>query len=234
MRKFLVDIEGTDCSFKATQTRMLRNMFDKDEFNLGPEVSFPTYKESSYFIKNYLGGKYGTGLLPEINCSFYTMDRVIDYYTRWKENYDRGELIFCDRYIGSNLIHQACNIEDDEECKKFCDWILEYENEVCKLPVPDVTILLLMDPELAAPIRAKQKQEEGNKNGLDIDIHEDDLNHLKHAYENAKRVAKMYGWKTVECFGVNDDGTKYIKDRYAIHFEVLNHVMEAYNEGIEN
>lgn len=228
---FLLTIEGTDCSFKETQTRMLREAIsklqnDNESMVLGPEVSFPTYKESSYYIKQYLAGEYGTHNNPEVNCLFYTVDRMVDYNNRWKDNYQNGEIIVADRYMGSNMIHQACNIESDDDCVAFCNKLLDFEINVCKLPEPNITVLLLMDPDMAAEIRRNRK----NKNGQDKDIHEDDIQHLRNSYENAKRIARLYNWKCVDCTYIDQDGERRIKTREDIHNEVLGHFLEAYNQ----
>ena len=55
----LFAFEGLDCSFKETNSKAyldyLRSKGRKAEL-----FSFPRYdKESSYFVREYLGGKYG-------------------------------------------------------------------------------------------------------------------------------------------------------------------------------
>ena len=41
------------------------------------------------------------------------------------------------------------------------------------------------------------------KNGGKKDIHEQDKDHLKNAYNAAKYVANQYGWKTINCVDEN-------------------------------
>jgi dTMP kinase len=59
-RGTFIVIEGTDGSGKGTQFKMLVDRLRKDGHDVAL-FDFPQYDEpSSYFVKEYLNGKYGT------------------------------------------------------------------------------------------------------------------------------------------------------------------------------
>ena len=57
-----------------------------------------------------------------------------------EKDYENGTLILADRYVSSNLIHQASKIENQEEKDKFLTWLDDLEYNVYGLPRPNVTI----------------------------------------------------------------------------------------------
>lgn len=236
MKKFLVTIEGGDCTFKETQTKLLRDTLSNIEgITLGPEVAFPVYDESAYYINNYLSGKSGyTHLDPKIICSFYATNRLVDYHNRWQDNYNQGEVIVADRYYGSNMIHQTTYFSDINEIKEMCDWIQHTECEINGIPKPDLTILLSMHPKVVCDMIEERMRNNGHKNGEEVDVLEDDVFHIYDVYRTGLKVAKLYGWKVVKCFnGSSDPFTEEelsIRTREEIHKDILIHFLNAYNK----
>ena len=101
-----------------------------------------------------------------------------------------------DRYMESNLIHQAGKIEDEVEQERFIKWLLNFEFNALKIPKPDHIIFLDMPPKysiLLARSRAILK------NGKTQDIHEKDSQHLITAYKNGMKFAERFGWDIVHC-----------------------------------
>jgi len=196
----LIVIEGVDSSGKETQTKLLFEYIK----NLGVDVkkvSFPDY-ESDFCIpvKKYLAGDLGKNP-SDVNAyaasSFYAIDRYASYKNDWGEFYHNGGIIVCDRYVTSNIVHQAMKISDKDEKEKFIDWLSDYEYEKLGLPKPDVVIFLDMPPEAAQFLmknRANKITGESQK-----DIHESDSNYLTAAYNNAVEVASHQGWHRVVC-----------------------------------
>ena len=70
-------IEGTDGSGKGTQFNILKKRLEKEGYEV-ETFDFPQYdKDSSFFVKEYLNGKYGSAedVGPFTGSLFYALDR---------------------------------------------------------------------------------------------------------------------------------------------------------------
>lgn len=219
----LIAVDGVDSSGKQTQTELLYNRL-KNEGKKVRLVSFPAYeKPSSSLVRMYLGGEFGTN--PEdvsayAASTFFAIDRYATYKTDWKNDYDSDTIIIADRYVSSNMIHQAGKIKDFSEKDKFLAWLDEFEYGIYNLPRPDKVIFLDMPPEWGIKLMAQRANKitgEAQK-----DIHESNSNHLFESYENAVYAAKKFGWEHIMC--VKDDAVRTIED---IHEEVYAKVKEV-------
>ena len=128
MGKFIA-IDGVDASGKQTHTELLQEYFEKQGYKVR-RLSFPMYdSESSSLVKMYLSGKLGkTAEDVDAYCAstLYAADRFATYKSDWHTDYeDEDTLIIADRYVSSNMIHQASKIEDALEKDKFLKWIDE-------------------------------------------------------------------------------------------------------------
>ena len=196
----LIAIEGTDSSGKQTQAELLYSRLKE----MGRDVrlvSFPAYEsDSSALVKMYLAGEFGTNP-TDVNAytasTFYAVDRFATYAKDWGKDYNNGTIIIADRYVPSNLIHQASKIDDAEEKKRFIAWLDELEYKHFTLPRPDVTLFLDMPTETAQRLMA----ERANKidNSAKKDIHERNGEYLKKSYNNAKDKAKSLNWCIIPC-----------------------------------
>lgn len=214
----LIAIEGTDSSGKQTQSELVYNKLTE----LGipaRQVSFPAYEsESSALVKMYLSGKFGSEP-GDVNAyaasTFYAVDRFATYRTDWKKDYDAGKVIVADRYVPSNLIHQAAKLENKAEKECFIEWLEELEYKHFGLPVPDATIFLNMPPQSAAMLMADRANKIDSSDKKDI--HERNLEYLKKSYDNAVGVARSRGWHEVSCAGCGTD-VRSIED---IHTDIM-------------
>lgn len=77
-------------------------------------------------------------------------------------------MILADRYVSSNLIHQASKIENQEEKDKFLTWLDDLEYNVYGLPRPNVTIFLDMPPKYGIEL---MKDRANKSNGGDKRIY---------------------------------------------------------------
>lgn len=209
----LIDIEGTDGSGKATQTKLLYEYLLKLGYSV-KLVSFPNYEsKSSGAVKMYLNGELGEN--SELNgyqaSSLYAVDRLCTMRTFNIDDYD---YILFDRYTSSNMIHQSTRIEDFDELDNFLNWVEDFEYEKLGLPRPDVTIFLDMPPKFSQKLMHERKS---LKNGEKKDILEEDNEHIFKAYECAKYVSERYGWEHVNCVNVIGE----IKGIEKIHEEII-------------
>ncbi len=217
----LIVIEGVDSSGKETQTKLLFEKLASKGLCV-KKISFPDY-ESNFCVpvKAYLSGELGDN--PEdvsayAASSFYAIDRYASYKKDWGKFYEDGGVIICDRYVSSNIIHQAMKIKGDKT--EFIEWLSDYEYEKLGLPVPDSVIFLDMPPEAAQFLmknRANKITGEAQK-----DIHEKNADYLNAAYNNAVEVAQKCGWHRVVCARGLDIRT--IED---IHNEIVEIAEEA-------
>lgn len=207
-------IEGTDGSGKKTQTELLFKYLSQKHKTL--LQSFPNYESnSSAPIKMYLNGEFGdtaTSLDAYSSSLLFTVDRLCTWQ-KLKEEYENGTFVVFDRYVQSNMVHQACKIEDEEERQKFLNWIDDLEFDIVKLPRPDKIFFLNMPPEISKALANARTE---LKAGTAKDIHEKDQNYLTSAYNTGIEVAKKFGWEIINCF---EDGK--LKSIEEIHNEIV-------------
>lgn len=197
----LIAIDGVDASGKQTHTELLAEHLK----SLGKKVlrlSFPMYdQESSALVKLYLSGKLGKNA-EDVDAyaasTFFAADRFATYRMNWEKDYKDSEtVIIADRYVSSNMIHQASKISDFAEKDRFLEWLYDFEFNLYKIPQPDMTVFLDMPPKYGRIlIEGRNNKFSGEKK---LDIHEQDFTYLEKSYENAKYVAEKFNWQTISC-----------------------------------
>ena len=214
-------IEGVDGSGKATQTELLYQALLAKGKPVR-KVSFPDYDSpSSSLIKMYLNGEFGTdpqSVNAFATSVFFAVDRFASFRKDWQEFYENGGIIIADRYVTSNLVHQAGKISDAAEKERYIQWLSDLEYNIFGLPKPDCVIFLDMPPAYSLKLRQQRNE---LKQGLTADIHEADQTYLQNAYENAIGIAKHQEWHTISC--VADDKIRTIED---IHAEIVRTINE--------
>ncbi len=217
----LIVIEGVDCSGKETQTELLYQRLLREGKTV-TRVSFPDYEsESSALVKMYLNGDFGTSAYdvnPYAASVFFAADRFASYRTKWKDKME-GTVI-ADRYVTSNMVHQASKIDDMDEKVRYIDWLCDLEYNKLELPRPDKVIFLDMPPEIAARLNEERKNKIDSKDVKDI--HERDGEYLHKSYDNAWFAAKNQGWSVIKCA----DGER-LKSIEEIHREIYEALKKA-------
>lgn len=193
-------IEGTDGSGKETQFRKLQERFEEE--NIGyRSVNFPNYESpSSSLVKMYLSGEFGENpkeISPYIASTFYAADRYATYKKYYEDYYHEGGIILADRYTTANMVHQAGKIKEEEERKKFLEWLWDFEFNLYGLPIPTKTFFLDMPPQYALHLIEDRKNKFTQE--LQKDIHERDTNHIQDSYEAACKLIDEYDWCRIEC-----------------------------------
>lgn len=188
----LIVIEGADGSGKATQTTRLFERLRNLRVNV-LRVSFPNYEsESSALIKMYLRGDFG-GNPEDVNAyaasMFYAVDRFASFQS-WKDFYNEGGIILADRYISSNMAHQAAKLSRKADREKFWNWCEDIELKKFQMPRPDLTIFLEMPPAISAMLRQKRGR---------VDLHESDAAYMEKSYKIYLELAQKYNWKIIHC-----------------------------------
>lgn len=172
-------------------------------------IDFPQYgKKSAGLVEEYLTGQYGT--LEEVGpyraSIFYACDRYAASFKirKWLKE---GKIVISDRYVGSNVGHQAGKIKNKKERQKFLKWLYNLEYNIFKIPKPDITFFLKTFPELSQKLsakitdKAKQTKKKLYLGSKKQDLHEKNLRHLKNALNAYLEAAKMNPKeiKIIEC-----------------------------------
>ena len=216
MNGTLFVIEGVDGSGKATQTDLLYQALQKQDKPVR-KVSFPNYDSpSSSLIKMYLNGEFGSdpqSVNAFATSVFFAVDRFASFRKDWQPFYENGGIVIADRYVTSNLVHQAGKIAEAAEKERYVHWLSDLEYNIFGLPRPDCVIFLDMPPAYSLRLR---QQRNTLKQGLTQDIHEADQQYLQQAYENATAIAQHQQWHRINC--VANDQIRSIEE---IHTEIM-------------
>lgn len=187
---FLV-IEGTDGSGKGTQFKLL----EKRLIEAGYEVAifdFPRYEEpSSYFVKEYLNGNYGTAeeVGPYAGSIFFALDR---YQTApaIRQALSEGKIVLANRFTASNMGHQGTKFYHPEQRRGYFIWLDNLEFETLKIPRPDKNIVLRVPADIAQ--RLVDQKATRSYTDKKRDLHEADLNHLQRAVEVYDDLCQLF------------------------------------------
>lgn len=212
-------IEGTDGSGKQTQTFKLYEKL----LSLGKNVklqSFPNYSSDSCGpVKMYLSGKFGdaNSLDAYQASSLFAVDRLctMQEYIEFLKN---DGILLLDRYVESNMIHQAGKLSSNEEIDSFITWLNDLEFEHLKLPKPNKIFFLDVPVEVSKKLANARTS---LKVGANKDVHEEDKNHLENAYRAGKYVAKKFNWTIINCIDSNNN----LKSIEEIHNLILKEIL---------
>lgn len=200
MKGKLIVIEGTDCSGKETQTKMLVERLEKLNIKC-VRLSFPMYDTPTgkivggpYLGKDYIcDGWFEEGAVnvnPKVSSLYYAADRKYNV-GKIEELINKGINVILDRYIYSNLAHQGGKIENKKERLEMYNWLEKLEFELLELPKADIKVFLHM-PYVVSCILKKDRAEKA-------DQHEASKEHLLLAESAYMEIAEIYDFKTIEC-----------------------------------
>lgn len=196
----LIVIEGTDSSGKETQTKRLFEKLEEKGLKV-KKISFPNYDSPACEpVKMYLSGAFGEDAMkvnPYPVSTMYAIDRYASFKTDWEKFYNEDGIIVTDRYVTSNMVHQASKIKDLDEKKQYLNWLEDLEYEKMGIPRPDLVIFLNMPIEMAVKLMAERKNKITGEEKKDI--HERDKEYLKESHANACKIANTYNWKEIKC-----------------------------------
>ena len=221
MKGKIIVIEGTDCSGKETQSKLLEKYLNSNGINC-IRMSFPAYDTPTGKI---VGGPYlgkeeicpsyfedgSADVDPYISCLYYSADRKYNI-EKVNKYIDDGYIVILDRYTTSNMAHQGGKIEDSEERFNMYQWIDKLEYWLLKLPKPDITIFLHMPYTSSCELKKNRKSLDGN---------EKSETHLKNAEKAYIELSELYNWDRIEC--VESDRIKSIEE---ISSEIINILKE--------
>ena len=218
----LIVIEGTDCSGKGTQSDLLYKRLIKDGLNVF-KTSFPMYDTPT---GNIIGGPYlgkehiclgwfkeGANKVPaKVASLYYAADRLynIDIIN---ENLAKGNIVILDRYVTSNMGHQAGKIQDKDKRFEMFKWLEELEFNLLELPKPDIKIFLHMPYDFSKNLQ---------KNRTELDEHEKSPENIINAEKAYLELSEIYDFTKIEC--IEYGNLRTIED---IHNEIYNIVKNS-------
>lgn len=190
-RGVFIVIEGTDGSGKGTQFELLKNELQEQGVDY-EQFDFPQYSEgSSYFVKKYLNGDYGTAeeVGPYAASLFYALDRY-DIRAKLENALAAGKVVISNRFVGSNMAHQGAKFASSEERRGFFVWCDSLEHTMLGIPRADLSIVLKMDAEIAQKlVDEKAAREYTDKKR---DLHEADLGHLEKSVQVYEELTQLF------------------------------------------
>lgn len=195
----LIAIEGIDGSGKGTQARRLTERLQKSGVRC-QLISFPRY-DSTFFgraVGQFLNGKFGTleEVHPFLVSLLFAGDRL-ESRPLLIEALATNDVVVLDRYVASNIAHQAAKSEGEER-KALVRLIEELEFSVFQLPRPDLVLLLDLSAANAQKLIARKSAR--TYTDKSADLQEADAEYLA-------RVRDLYldlahdnpGWSVVHC-----------------------------------
>jgi dTMP kinase len=223
MKGKLIVIEGTDYSGKQTQTELLVERLERENYKV-IFMDFPSYDTPTGKIVGgpYLGKStiseswFNEGAInvdPKVACLYYAADRRYNL-NKINQALKECDIVFLDRYTTSNMGHQGGKLRNKEERLKMYEWINKLEYELLELPVPNLTFLLYMPYENALELKKLRSRNETPDN------HESSEEHLKNAELAYLELKDIYRWDVINCvknnkireiIDINDELYKIIK-----------------------
>mgnify|MGYP004502163183 CR=1 FL=1 len=217
----LIVIEGSDCSGKETQSKLLVKKLNAMGIK-AINFSFPMYDTASGKIVGgpILGKKEisecwfeegPVNLDPKIFCLYLAADRKYNF-PKIKEYLDNDYYVVLDRYVSSNMAHQGAKIEDPDERFNLFKWIDKLEYWLLELPKADLTIFLHVPYNITKELQ---------KNRVDLDQNEKDPSYQINTVKTYIELAELYNWTTINCS--KDDEIRDIED---INQEIIDIVLK--------
>jgi len=195
----LITIDGTVGVDGSSQFDLLVKRLRDEGYDVAA-YDFPQYEaDSAYFVKKYLNGDYGeaNALGPYTPSLFYALDRF-DAAQNIKADLAANKIVISNRYVGSNMAHQATKFATDAERHNFFEWLEQLEYGMLEIPKPDTNIVLLLPTTtVQGLIDSKEQRSYTNKKR---DIHEADISHLKKAVHCYELLCKTYeNFRPIDC-----------------------------------
>jgi dTMP kinase len=168
--------------------------------------SFPRYGDNAFSqaIARYLNGEFGSvGDVPaEFAALLYAGDRLAAREELRQACRD-NDLVLCDRYVPSNMAHQAAKISPPERAA-FLQWLSEIEYGIHQMPKAD--LLLYLDLPVPVAMSLVHQKDQRAYTQRKADIHEADPSYLhacKTVYDSLVE-ADRDRWIVVPCLDVSD------------------------------
>ena len=195
----LIDFEGIDGAGKGTQTQALVARLTGAGVS-ARLISFPRYEGTLFgrAVGEFLNGRFGA--LDQVDPFLVSLLFAGDRFESRQfliETMQSNEIVVLDRYVPSNVAHQASKLDGDAR-SELAKRILDIEHRIFAMPRPDLVVWLDLPVQVAQTLIA-QKGARGYTERK-ADIQEADGRYLE-------RVRAVYsglainepGWQRIDC-----------------------------------
>jgi len=209
MKGKIIVIEGLDGSGKSTQIELLKAKFEAMKIDY-KYIHFPMLNQGEYgkLIAEFLRGEYGAlkNVHPKLVAVLFANDRKehVEKINHWLRD---GYCVLMDRYVNSNIAFQCAKLDDISEKEKLKKWILDFEYNYNKLPLPAVSFFLNVSLEVIYNALSNERSGDGRKylQGKQ-DIHEKSLTLQKKVHEEyLKMLTEQYNFISIDCCDENNN-----------------------------
>lgn len=209
--------EGGDGSGKGTQSKLFYDWLVSEgvpvKFDSFPRYHTPTGQK----VAAYLNGELGDKVDARTASKLFSDDRLAakDEIYEWL---DEGGVWDFDRYVDSNKGHQGGKLETRTQRIELFNEIDALEFGQNGLPVPDMTFLFKLPPEIAQRyVDQKMARAYTDKKR---DIHEADPLHLQNANESFQLFAELNPGRVRPIDVMHSNGVE-MRQREHIHADVI-------------
>ncbi len=201
----LIAIEGIDGAGKGTQAARLTASLRQSGRRV-ESLQFPRYAATTFgtAIADFLNGRFGAlkDVHPQLAAVLYAGDRFESRALLLQMLAD-NDVVVLDRFVGSNLAHQAAKLDGDERTR-LIEWIEKIEFEVFALPRPDLTILIDMSSQMSRELVSRKSARDYTDR--EADLQESDLPYLERVRRCYRSLAAVRpDWQIV--YGLDGHGS---------------------------
>jgi dTMP kinase len=217
-------IEGSDGSGKTTQAHLLANHMRRSGYEIYM-ADFPCYQSpTGTVVSEYPNGSWGdpTTIDPYIASLPFVLDRFAHAPTINQQLLSK-KIVICNRYTGSNLAHQGSKIIDEKQRAQFFDHIFALEYAHGRIPCPDISFVLLVDPTISQRLLTHR--------GAPLDGHERNPDFLRHSYDAYRELTTLFPnrFVAISCMDESTD-TPVILSEDLIHRLICQHIVSRFPE----
>ena len=200
----LIVIEGIDGSGKGTQAarlvEQLRAAGRRCEL-----LSFPRYRDTRFGSKigDFLNGRFGQldQVSPFLVSLLFAGDRFESKQVLMRA-LASNDLVICDRYVASNIAHQAAKL-DGAERDELIEWVRYVEHSLYELPQPHRTVFLDLPVAHATRLIALKAQRSYTDRAADLQ--EADAAYLQRVHDIYARLAAAGpNWLRIDCLDAGE------------------------------
>ena len=207
MKGKIVVIEGLDGAGKSTQIELLKTKFEAMKIDY-KYIHFPMLNQGQYgkLIAEFLRGEYGAikDVHPKLVAVLFANDRKehIEKVNHWLSD---GYCVLMDRYVNSNIAFQCAKLEDISEKEQLKKWILDFEYNYNKLPLPAVSFFLNVSFDVISKSLSNERSgDEREYLQGKQDIHEKSLTLQKNVHEEyLKMLTEQNNFISIDCCNEN-------------------------------
>ena len=175
-------------------------------------MSFPNYDSPTgkiiggpFLGKSYISDGYfpegAPNVDPRVSSLYYAADRLYNLPIIQKK-LNEGYTVILDRYVYSNMAHQAGKEDDEEKRLALYNFNATLEFDLLGLPRADKVIFLYMPVEGARALRLNRQEA--------LDQNEMDEKYLLKSQRAYLELAKLFNYIQIDCF--KDGNVRSIED----------------------